>query len=614
MNIDHIVKDDTFIKKRSNSKYISSRNNKTSRQKKRNKTVKIIDNKLINIKAINNKTKIKDDKKEINENNNLTKPKIKYIKDIKDINDEIKNLIQFNKYKKINNSLPSSFNKDKYKVKFKLLSDKEKTISNELKKLKENKNYIKNISLKNIGIPKSLIDNNINKDILRNINIKEKELTGKLYSIDSDINNLLSTKNDNNDKKIINNQLQNYLSFSKEEKKLKTNKFISKLRKLNFKYKNNIKNNNEEKNTKIDSAEEKEKEREREIHMEKKIFLSEQRQKEINIILKRKEETNKKIKNLISKKPKSINLKKNYLYIKMENEFIENEKNYIKDKSNQRKLEVRKENKKINVTKKNNSAERAEKKASELHKLWHSRSLILQKLKINTSPIGKEMSKIEEKNIEKEKKENKIKLLINNKKHFIENNIKLPPISELLQKEIKTRLKKSKSTININVQSKNKKIFNNKNKLISFGSNNLNNKEKEMESLDSNKSNRILKSKQIQYKKPESRIKTLKNLNNKVSNNNVRTGNEINYLEELKQKRLLKSIEKNTNMSKSILNLENNDLNLKNKIEAIESKYTRNKELLKLKGGYLKNKELGDNLDELLIDSIKGKLSIIENN
>ena len=71
-----------------------------------------------------------------------------------------------------------------------------------------------------------------------------------------------------------------------------------------------------------------------------------------------------------------------------------------------------------------------------------------------------------------------------------------------------------------------------------------------------------------------------KNLNNKVSNNKVRTGNEVNYLEELKQKRLLKSIENNTNMSKSILNIENNDFNLKNKIEEIESKYKRNKELL----------------------------------
>ena len=58
------------------------------------------------------------------------------------------------------------------------------------------------------------------------------------------------------------------------------------------------------------------------------------------------------------------------------------------------------------------------------------------------------------------------------------------------------------------------------------------------------------------------------------------TGNEVNYLEELKQKKLLKSIENNTNMSKSILNIENNDFNLKNKIEEIESKYKRNKELL----------------------------------
>ena len=45
----------------------------------------------------------------------------------------------------------------------------------------------------------------------------------------------------------------------------------------------------------------------------------------------------------------------------------------------------------------------------------------------------------------------------------------------------------------------------------------------------------------------------------------------------------------------------------------MESKYKRDKQLLKLQGGYLKNKELGDNMNELLIDSIQKKLLLIEN-
>jgi hypothetical protein len=61
----------------------------------------------------------------------------------------------------------------------------------------------------------------------------------------------------------------------------------------------------------------------------------------------------------------------------------------------------------------------------------------------------------------------------------------------------------------------------------------------------------------------------------------------------------------------------NKDINLnfkKLEIEAMESKYKRNKQLLKLQGGYLNNKDLSDNMNELLIDSIKRKLTIIENN
>lgn len=247
---------------------------------------------------------------------------------------------------------------------------------------------------------------------------------------------------------------------------------------------------------------------------------------------------------------------------------------------------------------------------NELHRLWHSRSLILQKLQ-NNNRMFKDVSEIKEKKSEEEKKDNKMKALINNKKEYIKKHIKLPPISEILQKEMKTRLKKSISTSNINPQSRNKYIIINNNKKISNKSNNsLIDKEKDKKSQDSSKSKNILNLKSFQSNKVESKIKTLKSLNN----NCAKTGNEINYLEGLRQKRLLKNIDKNINMSKDLLNSDNNVFNLKNKIEAIESKYKRNKELLKLKGGYLKNQELGDNMDELLIDSIKGKLSIIENN
>ena len=45
----------------------------------------------------------------------------------------------------------------------------------------------------------------------------------------------------------------------------------------------------------------------------------------------------------------------------------------------------------------------------------------------------------------------------------------------------------------------------------------------------------------------------------------------------------------------------------------MEDKYRRGKELIKVKGGYMQNKELGDEINNILIDSIKNKLDIIEN-
>ena len=111
-------------------------------------------------------------------------------------------------------------------------------------------------------------------------------------------------------------------------------------------------------------------------------------------------------------------------------------------------------------------------------------------------------------------------------------------------------------------------------------------------------------------------IKNLKCLKSNISRNiPIKPNYDINYLEEIKQKRLLKSHEIESNkLSKDITSLDSNDFNIKSQIEAMESKYKRDKQLLKLKGGYLKNKELGDNMNELLIDSIQKKLFLIENN
>ena len=52
---------------------------------------------------------------------------------------------------------------------------------------------------------------------------------------------------------------------------------------------------------------------------------------------------------------------------------------------------------------------------------------------------------------------------------------------------------------------------------------------------------------------------------------------------------------------------------IKKKIEVLEEKYQREKDLMKVKGGYLQNQDMGNDLNNIIINSIKGKLAIIEN-
>ena len=87
--------------------------------------------------------------------------------------------------------------------------------------------------------------------------------------------------------------------------------------------------------------------------------------------------------------------------------------------------------------------------------------------------------------------------------------------------------------------------------------------------------------------------------------------NEINYLEELKKERKNENKSHNIDWNKAIQN-SNNEM-IKKKIEVIEEKYQREKDLMKAKGGYYLNQDLGNELNNMIISSIRGKLAIIEN-
>ena len=96
-----------------------------------------------------------------------------------------------------------------------------------------------------------------------------------------------------------------------------------------------------------------------------------------------------------------------------------------------------------------------------------------------------------------------------------------------------------------------------------------------------------------------------------------RRPNEINYLEELKKERKSETKNASYNWNKVIQESSNGngaDYDMvKKKIEVLEEKYQREKDLMKAKGGYLLNQDMGNDLNNMIINSIKGKLAIIEN-
>ena len=51
----------------------------------------------------------------------------------------------------------------------------------------------------------------------------------------------------------------------------------------------------------------------------------------------------------------------------------------------------------------------------------------------------------------------------------------------------------------------------------------------------------------------------------------------------------------------------------KGSVKLLEEKYNMNKKLLRIKGGYANNIDLGNENNQILINSIENKLNIVEN-
>lgn len=463
------------------------------------------------------------------------------------------------------------------------LSNKKEEIQSKLSQLNRHKIYLKEESLSNIQIP-NFKTNNSQFKVINNLDKQKENLLEKISFISQQIYSI--NENQKNNSSLNENSKEDY-SENIRKRFIFNNNFIQKDNiKIDFKKKIRNQKLINQQNLKNES---------------KDISKNNRNKKEENNL------SNKKHKSFINNIIKP-NKKSGYLYKKMTNSFDEKEQNYIKEKLKSKIYDIKKLSKldiKYNSLKK--KIIKLE-KLDNLQKLWKERSELLPKY---VSPLFKNIisSEENEKKNEKDKIE-KRKLLYTLKQNYGKEKVNFPPISLILRKEWnkknnKFNLGKSRGFNSI--------IKNDLNsiKLIQLQRtrNNSSKKEKNTSIINEkiikrNKLNNLIINNDTKIKNSYSFIidNNKLNLNNiNLSRNESQEINSIKKIKSIKYKKILNQndIDKDIN-------------NIKYQIERIETKYKRGKELLKLKGGYINNENFGDEVNELLINSIKGKLVLIE--
>jgi hypothetical protein len=318
----------------------------------------------------------------------------------------------------------------------------------------------------------------------------------------------------------------------------------------------------------------------------------------------------------------------NYLYNRLANKFEESEKKFLESQISEKKKESGIEE--ISIVKrriiecKYELEKRRIEKTNEMKQLWHSRSVSMAKYPSN---ILKQLHEFDLKKFEEEEKQKIQRLVLaKEKERFVKENVSLPPISEKLKNEREKRLN---SFLNLEgrkrvqcIKDEFDKKIKNKFSLV---------EETILKKLEAQKGSRDKTLKSKDFETNSKLVKSSSDVNifkyNTAKNKNKlnslspttklqkKKPNEINYLEQLRKERKINSKNyinwnKELNNSKSVKG-ENLD-NIKKQIDFLDEKFEMDKNLIKVKGGYLNNQELGDNMNNLIINSIRGKLAIME--
>ena len=460
------------------------------------------------------------------------------------------------------------------------LIEKQNNLFNDMDKIKLKKKYLNEYSLNNLSKNNKLYKN-IQKDTLKNLEQTENNILEKITSINQQIKDINKNKrvNENED-----NQKPEEKKEVKKEKKVKNDeKYLPYQKIMKDAEKGMIKKGKE-----FDKYE-KEKNLQKSLEIIEKIKKGKEFEKS----------RSKKIKLEVVKTRPFINSynkrnKKNYLYIKMANSFEKKKEELISNKKKNKNSADDKKEFNLNdyLTKKKIESKE---NTNKLHKLWKERSNILSKYK--SSSYFKVLYSDEGfKQKEKKIKEN-IKKLYNDKEKYSKEKIHLPPISNILKRE---REKEYVLIKKRNILKKNNSNLSNRE------SKKMLNKEKNLKEKKITKSYSSISINNINKKNG------IVNIYGHINKKTLKNPKDFNYLEEIRKERLMNS----ENSTIDLISNNNKDVDIsiiKGHIQLMEEKYKRDKELLKIQGGYAHNHELGDKMNQLLVNSIKNKLDMIEN-
>ena len=553
---------------------------------------------------------------------------------IRDKKINLDNIINKNNKKNIElntgkNGILYNINKESI-LRLKHLKQNEKNIKKKLDKIEESQKMLESEE----PIKNDKVNINVRNNNLKKINSMKNELLVKLrynssiisevIDKDKNINRNLLIQNYNNHTNKTETGYTKHFSLSEDQEKF--NKYLLKKQEeeklQREKIQNALKRSNSKKNKEIELNEQKILERQKE-------HLNELKKKEKDFFNKLKEKNNL----LFEKSIKNIdkNLKrqtKDYLFYQVKQKFETNEKKLV-DKINMIKKDslVTKEELEELANKRNERKKILEEGLSErklnLIKMWQQRS---QKLPIYKHPVvnileDEELDVMEDEQEKQEQKEkNEIskktfqppKVKINKElKRLREKKLLMSNKDSVTQTEIQNKKRFMKNLdfmANIIEAAKEENLEKNKlknNKNIKTEKNNeTKNKIRITKSLDSNENKK--KHNYLLHPKPEKPIDYLKEIfKGKKGNKLIKEKKEQGVGEIIADLNEESKTIKGRNQIMDTLDM------IKSKTSAIEQKVTEKKDIMKVKGGYINNTNIGDEVGNLLIESIQTKLSLL---